>query len=470
MNRKLSLLAAGLMALLAAPALAQEPLSPATEKALAKATAALARLEFTFKNEFVGTRTQIGQALCIDAANGVFLTRDVPVQIPDDELKDFRLIPVGSSETKIPATFMGTDPEENLSFLRLAPPEPGKGVQHKWEQVELVRADLRLGEPVFSVGLLGPQTGNAPYVGMARVAAKLRLPNEVVLVNSGELTNATSPVLTADGRVVGLVAGQIPMEYRMVLRDGTTDVALAGLQSTRFFVPVSEFAHVLGQIPRDGKSRKLPWLGIWQLRPLSAEEAQGRQIQGKPAVEVGQVMVGGPADQAQIKQGDTIVGLNGKPLEDLGTPALSAGNLQLLLNRLKPGDKINLTIFRGGKESDVQLTLGTLPMRPHEADRYYNVKLGIAARDLVPFDRYASRPEPLTTHGVLITVVQPNSPAAMGNVRPGDLVTSVADKPTPNVEAFGSVLKSLAGRQDTVPFMVLRSDNKEVLNVQMPKQ
>jgi S1-C subfamily serine protease len=96
--------------------------------------------------------------------------------------------------------------------------------------------------------------------------------------------------------------------------------------------------------------------------------------------------------------------------------------------------------------------------------------LGIAVRNLVPFDRYANRPTPLLIHCVLATLVAPNSPAARGELRPGDLITRVGDKPTPSVEALRNVLKALAGSTDPIPFMVQRGEDRKVLNIQLPRQ
>ncbi|GAH86861.1 unnamed protein product [marine sediment metagenome] len=71
---------------------------------------------------------------------------------------------------------------------------------------------------------------------------------------------------------------------------------------------------------------------------------------------------------------------------------------------------------------------------------------------------------------MLTTLVAPNSPAARGELRPGDLITRVGDRPTPSVEALRDVLKGLAGTSDPMPFMVQRGVDRKVLNIQLPKQ
>jgi putative serine protease PepD len=75
---------------------------------------------------------------------------------------------------------------------------------------------------------------------------------------------------------------------------------------------------------------------------------------GKPVgVGVVDVVPGGPAEAAGIQPGDVIVAVDGK--ETPTTEALGA-----VLADLKPGDKVPVTVNRGGAEQDLQVTLGEL--------------------------------------------------------------------------------------------------------------
>jgi S1-C subfamily serine protease len=78
------------------------------------------------------------------------------------------------------------------------------------------------------------------------------------------------------------------------------------------------------------------------------------------------VVPGGPAAQAGIRGGnrsvlaglrdlriggDVITAINGEPVN-------SQSDLNLLLNRARPGDTISLTIIRDGKKMNVPVKLG----------------------------------------------------------------------------------------------------------------
>ncbi len=98
------------------------------------------------------------------------------------------------------------------------------------------------------------------------------------------------------------------------------------------------------------------WPGLAEALKLSVEKG----------ILVERVTPGGPAAQAGIRggtksvlaglqelriSGDVLVAVDGKPIT-------SQMDLNLLLNRARPGDTITLTIFRDGKKMDVPVKLG----------------------------------------------------------------------------------------------------------------
>jgi len=217
MRKSKALVACGLVLVLAATAAAQSSGS-SFEKIFANASRALARIEFKIDARLAPPERRINQAVCIDTTNGWFVTVGIPRSIPPGELIDLFLVPPGQSTVRFKAKFLGTDPEVGISFLAPADKEEWAKAKGRWTALAFsTTSDLKLGQQVCSVGLLGPGSGNVPYMGTARVGAKLRLPDNLVYVTGGDLTVPSSPVLTADGRVVGLVAGQRPMEIRLLM-------------------------------------------------------------------------------------------------------------------------------------------------------------------------------------------------------------------------------------------------------------
>ncbi len=428
-------------------------------KLVSRVSGALARLEYTIDREIIPPRPRSGQCVCIDASKNLFMTRDIPSGIPAGELKDFVLITPGVGGKKIKAAFVGVDPKTGLSFIRAE-----KG--HKFSEVRFARAsELRLGYRVISVGLLGPQMGNVPYLGTGMVSSVIRLPQHLVYISGGELTNSSSPVFTDDGRAVGIVASQLPIEYRLMLGGKWTNVGLSGRQTGRFFMPVEEF---IGALSDPASVKKLPWTGVVSFYPVGGELAETiKNLGGVTAAMVGQVIPDSPAAKAGIKQGDTIVAFEGVPLEKMATPEFTVAEFTRRLFHRKVGSRISLTILRKGKRETVQVELAAMPTSPHEATHYYNKPLGIAARDLVLWDRHVGRDKPLQKDGVIVTMIRRDSPAALGKLSPGDIITAINDRSVKSAESVGSILDALtkAGSTKSINFIVRRGDKPEAVVV-----
>jgi S1-C subfamily serine protease len=105
-----------------------------------------------------------------------------------------------------------------------------------------------------------------------------------------------------------------------------------------------------------GAEGRALWPGLAEALSLPVE--QGILIE--------RVVPGGPAAQAGIRGGtrtmllelqqlrvggDVLIAINGNPVA-------SQGDLNLLLNRSRPGDTVTLTIIRDGKKMDVSVKLG----------------------------------------------------------------------------------------------------------------
>jgi len=76
----------------------------------------------------------------------------------------------------------------------------------------------------------------------------------------------------------------------------------------------------------------------------------------KGGCKIDEVIKGGPADKAGLKDGDIIIEADGKKID--GPDAL-----RRILAKKKPGDVLKLKILRGDKKKDIELRLGRRPRR-----------------------------------------------------------------------------------------------------------
>jgi S1-C subfamily serine protease len=79
---------------------------------------------------------------------------------------------------------------------------------------------------------------------------------------------------------------------------------------------------------------------------------------------------GGPAAEAGIRGGDRVAQagmrrfyVGGDVLTAIdGQKIASRVDVDLMLNKKRPGDDVTVTLFRGGKKMDVKVKLGERPM------------------------------------------------------------------------------------------------------------
>jgi S1-C subfamily serine protease len=158
-------------------------------------------------------------------------------------------------------------------------------------------------------------------------------------INEG---NSGGPLVNMNGQVIGL------------------NTAIAGnAQNIGFAIPMNNMTGLIKQVMQTGKLER-PFLGIRYVL-LTDDYAYQFNLSTKrgayipPAGESGPSIVSGsPADKAGLKEKDIITKINGTAIDQ-------SHSLISLLGQHQPGDKIELTIIRGGKTLEVAVKLGIAP-------------------------------------------------------------------------------------------------------------
>lgn len=153
--------------------------------------------------------------------------------------------------------------------------------------------------------------------------------------------NSGGPLVNLNGEVIGMNTA--------VSQDG---------QSIGFAIPIADAKVEINSIINQGKLSK-SYLGVRYVtltpevaQQLGINTSDGAYVQaaaGSPAV-----VPGSPAANAGLREGDIITKVDNN--------TIAAGkSLASLLSQHAPGDKVTLTVLRGGKTITVQATLGTFP-------------------------------------------------------------------------------------------------------------
>jgi serine protease Do len=459
-----------LLLLLARGASAVTP--EAAEKLLKDVSPSLVAVQYTYDGE-LGRRDFVGAGLVV-ADDGLVMTSIAftPQMLPDIQMKEFKIIVPGDDLTEIDAEFVGRDERSNVSFIRpRGKDQDGDRAKWKFKAIKFDDAPVSVGEEVLSVGMLGKTASYQSYFTHALVSANLRGENRHVLVTPEGLAAVGSPVFNKDGKAIGWVGMQ--MGQVITLNDPNPQNQLQGVYAPpRMFLPTREFEQSLSDPPVAGKPLQLPWLGVAQMTGLKKEVAEYFNLTGQPAVQVGDVIKGTPAEQAGLKPGNIIVKMNGQPLERGDEPDEAAMILMKNVKRMKVGSSVTFSIITEPNKppTDLKLTLAERPRQENQARRYFAEDLGFTAREIV-FDDTYRRKLPADQKGVVVALVKPSSSAMTGKLERGDLITKLNQTPVTDVDQFKKEYQAFRKDKprEAVVIEAIRNGNDEIIRIEPPR-
>jgi S1-C subfamily serine protease len=217
----------------------------------------------------------------------------------------------------------------------------------KIESDELVPAEvgdsdkLRVGQPILAMGNpLGLPGG--PVVTSGVISFIPRGPfiwqSEISILATDASVNPGNnggPLVNLDGMVVAINATRAPFAEGMSLA-----------------IPINMANGIAEQIIKHGKVQR-SWLGItaYDITPPLAYQFQ---LPDSDGVFVAEVLPKGPAEEAGLKMGDVLLGLDDKHVG-------SVSDLLIALSGMNSGQEIAAKMRRNGKMEVLHVTLGTNP-------------------------------------------------------------------------------------------------------------
>jgi serine protease Do len=168
-------------------------------------------------------------------------------------------------------------------------------------------------------------------------------------------------------------------------------------------------------------------------------------------VTIANVVQGGPADQAGLKTGDTIISVDGKPVKN-------GDDLVADIASRKPGTKATLGYIRNGKNGEATVTIADRSklfasrlgedQEGGEETQPKQSKLGVTVRAITP--EMADRLDIPPGKGVIVQDVKPGSFADDTGLSRGDIVLQINKQPVNSEDDFSRIEASLKSGQDVV--------------------
>ena len=328
-----------------------------------------------------------------------------------------------SDNREFTAKVVGTDPKSDLAVLKIdANDLPTLTFGDS--------AKLNVGDLVFAIG--DPfGVGETATMGIVSATGRGNLQIEQGGYEDFIQTDASINPGNSGGALLDVHGDLIGINTAIITGGG------GGNQGIGFAIPVNEAQHVMDQLVEHGHVIR-GYLGVY-IQPVTPEIAQAFGLKQGGGSLVGDVSPDGPAAKAGLKKGDVILAVNGQPVQ-------ATNQLQLQISTMAPGTTVDLKVFRDGMTKDMKVTLGELPAEKGQASNNGGEEngsgslQGVNVQTITP-DMAQQLNLPAGTHGVVVTSVDPSSPAA-GELNRGDVIQEVNHKPVQNVNDYRQALAS----------------------------
>jgi Do/DeqQ family serine protease len=275
----------------------------------------------------------------------------------------------------------------------------------------------------------------------------------------------TSGIISAKGRTTGLGDGGFEdfIQTDAAINRGNSGGALVntngeliGINSQilspsggsigiGFAIPANMARDVMNQLIHTGKVRR-GMIGVG-IQPVTADIAQSLGLKDVRGALVNEVRPDSPAASAGVERGDVIVAFNGTPVRD-------SNSFRNMVAGTQPGTPVSFTVLRNGRELQLHATLAELTLDKPKGDdsdaaagatANEGGKLGVVVETLTP--ELASQMElPRGARGLVVTSVNPDSPAADAGIQKGDMIQEVNRKPVNTREDLRAALANSGTR------------------------
>jgi serine protease Do len=366
-------------------------------------------LEDLFKN-FLGPRsnaprhvTSLGSGFIIDPS-GYIVTNNHVIENSDQ-------ITVSLQDgTQLPAKLVGRDVKTDLALLKVNPRKPLPAT-HFGDSDHARIGDwvIAIGDPfgigsTVTAGIVSARNRNinaGPYDDFIQTDAP---------INRG---NSGGPLFNMDGDVIGI--------------NSQIYTPSGGSVGIGFSIPSNLAREVIGQLRQFGVARR-GWIGV-RIQQVTQEIAEGLNLPTTQGALVADVTKGGPAAQAGLINGDLITGFDSKPVpDDRALPRIVADT--------PIGKTVNIDVLRKGKKQTLRITVQKLaddtkpdkaaktppPPAPKNQSKLSQLGLSVGMLDGAARAKFKIGGG---VQGVIVTAVDPASPAAEKNLKPADVIVQV---------------------------------------------
>lgn len=272
------------------------------------------------------------------SGSGVIITSDGYIVTNNHVISgDSRQLTVFLSDRRtMEAEIVGTDPATDLAVIKIDATGLPTAVFGDSDTLKPGQLAIAIGNP------LGMEFNRSVTVGaisgldrVLRIGdGYMRLVQTDAVINPG---NSGGPLINGGAQVIGLNSAKLNVE---------------AVEGMGFAIPSNQVKRIVTEIMETGKVRRA-FAGL-SLMDRTEARIYRPTVKIDRGIYVSDVVSGGPAAKAGIRQGDVVIEFAGRTVNDVGT-------FVALISELSPGDNVKVKVLRDGQEIEFTITLVEAP-------------------------------------------------------------------------------------------------------------
>ena len=374
-----------------------------------------------FKNFLPPTKSQkrsLGSGIIIND-EGFILTNEHVIA------KAAKIHVVLSDKQEFVASVIGADIKSDLAIIKI---NSGKSLPY----VEMGRSDdLMIGEQVLAIGNpFGLQhtvtTGIISALNRNIRAGKNMVYSDFIQVDASiNPGNSGGPLLNINGSLIGI-----------------NTAIFQKAEGIGFAIPIDHARRIVDELIRYGKVRR-GWLGV-SVQELDAQLLRLFQLDRQKGVLVVRVADRSSAGKAGLKRGDIIIAIDDHEVRD-------KSDFRGRMASYTMGSSIRFSILRDGKMMERRVHVTSIPKG--YVKEFTRNWFGLRVQEnSEPFAR-ANRL--VTSKGMVVMEVIPNSAAGKIGINPGDIIRQMNQKRVDNEEDYNKAVADM-NNPDRILLLVQR--------------
>lgn len=378
--------------------------------------------------------------------SGIIISEDGYILTNNHVIEDVDEIRVKlTDKTEYEAKLIGSDPTTDIALIKVEADDLPTAVLGNSENVKIGEWVIAIGSPLYltstvTAGIVSALSRELNIIGGGNPAGIENFIQTDAAINPG---NSGGALLNIRGEVIG-VNTAIATNTRYYMGYG-------------FAVPINIAKSVVNDLMEYGEVRR-GYLGVY-IQEVTPVVAKGVKLDKPRGVLISSVIEGSAAEKAGIKEGDVILTVNGKEVNQPNT-------LQALIGTHNPGDEVDLELWRDGKQIDMTVELQSQDnagVAQSSDDRKKEEKslgdLGLKVKDLSSREMDALELD----KGVLIINVDRYSAASKAGLTRGEVIYEVNGEDVHSVDGFYDMIGQYKSG-DVIKLMLRRRQGNELFD------